>query len=71
MIRWQKNIFICGPNEVEKSSTGRELIGYIENSAFVDSDLCTLRNLFIITEGINIGRHFMLFMLTKYLESIT
>jgi thymidylate kinase len=65
----KKLIFICGPNGVGKSSTGRELISYIENSAFVDSDLCALRNPFIITEGIDIGRQFMLFMLTKYLES--
>lgn len=65
----KKLIFICGPNGVGKSSTGRELIGYIENSAFVDSDLCSLRNPFIITEGIDIGRQFMQFMLTKYLES--
>jgi hypothetical protein len=62
-------IFICGPNGVGKSSTGRELIRYIENSAFVDSDLCALRNPFISTEGIDIGMQFMLFMLTKYLES--
>lgn len=65
----KKLIFICGPNGVGKSSTGRELISYIENSAFVDSDLCSLRNPFINTEGIDIGRQFMLFMLTKYLES--
>jgi hypothetical protein len=54
---------------VGKSTTGRELINYIDNSAFVDSDLCALRNPFIITEGIDIGRQFMQFMLTKYLES--
>jgi hypothetical protein len=65
----KKLVFICGPNGVGKSSTGREFISYIENSAFVDSDLCALRNPFIITEGIDIGRQFMLFMLTKYLES--
>jgi hypothetical protein len=64
----KKLIFICGPNGVGKSSTGRELISYIENSAFVDSDLCALRNPFLNTEGIDIGRQFMLFMLTKYLE---
>ena len=65
----KKLIFICGPNGVGKSTTGRELINYINNSAFVDSDLCALRNPFIITEGIDIGRQFMQFMLTKYLES--
>ena len=65
----KKLIFICGPNGVGKSTTGRNLISYIENSAFVDSDLCALRNPFIITEGIDIGRQFMLYMLTKYLES--
>lgn len=65
----KKLIFICGPNGVGKSTTGRELINYIDNSAFVDSDLCALRNPFIITEGIDIGRQFMQFMLTKYLES--
>ncbi len=65
----KKLIFICGPNGVGKSSTGRELITFIENSAFVDSDLCALRNPFINTEGIDIGRQFMQFMLTKYLES--
>lgn len=65
----KKLIFICGPNGVGKSSTGRELINYIENSAFVDSDLCALRNPFINPEGIDIGRQFMQFMLTKYMES--
>lgn len=65
----KKLIFICGPNGVGKSSTGRELINCIENSAFVDSDLCALRNPFINTEGIDIGTEFMLYMLTKYLES--
>ena len=65
----KKLIFICGPNGVGKSSTGRELINHIENSAFVDSDLCALRNPFINSEGIDIGRQFLLFMLTKYLES--
>jgi hypothetical protein len=65
----KKLIFICGPNGVGKSSTGRELICSIENSALVDSDLCALRNPFITTEGIDIGQQFMLFMLTKYLES--
>ena len=65
----KKLIYICGPNGVGKSTTGRELINYIENSAFVDSDLFALRNPFIITEGIDIGRQCMLFMLTKYLES--
>lgn len=65
----KKLIFICGPNGVGKSSAGRELIGYIENSAFVDSDLCAQRNPFLNAEGIDIGRQFMLFMLTKYLES--
>lgn len=64
----KKLIFICGPNGVGKSTTGRELISNIENSAFVDSDLCALRNPFLNTEGIDIGRQFMLFMLTKYLE---
>jgi thymidylate kinase len=65
----KKLIFICGPNGVGKSSTGRELINYIENSAFVDSDLCALRNPFINPEGIDIGRQIMQFMLTKYMES--
>lgn len=64
----KKLVFICGPNGVGKSSTGREFISNIENSAFVDSDLCALRNPFLNTEGIDIGKQFMLFMLTKYLE---
>ncbi|HWT73349.1 MAG TPA: hypothetical protein VN258_01300 [Mobilitalea sp.] len=65
----KKLIFICGSDGVGKSSTGRELINCIEDSAFVDSDLCSLRNPFINIEGIDIGRQIMLFMLTKYLES--
>jgi len=65
----KKLIFICGPNGVGKSSTGRELINYIENSAFVDSDLCALRNPFIDTEGICLGKQFMQYMLAKYMES--
>ncbi|WMJ87437.1 Rab family GTPase [Anaerocolumna sp. MB42-C2] len=65
----KKLIFICGPNGVGKSTTGRELIRYIDHSAFVDSDLCALRNPFLDTEGIDIGKQFMQFMLTKYLES--
>jgi hypothetical protein len=64
----KKLIFICGPNGVGKSSTCIELVNYLENSACVDSDLCALRNPFINTEGIDIGRQFMQFMLTKYLE---
>lgn len=63
----KKLIFICGPNGVGKSSTGRELINKLENSAFVDSDLCAIRNPFISNEGI--GKQIMLFMMTKYLES--
>lgn len=65
----KKLIFICGPNGVGKSSTGSELISNMENSAFVDSGMCAFRNPFINTEGIDIGRQLMLFMLTKYLES--
>ena len=65
----KKLIFICGPNGVGKSTTGRELFSNIDNSTFVDSDLCALRNPFINDEGIDIGRQFMQFMLTKYLES--
>ena len=65
----KKLIFICGPNGVGKSSTGRELINHMEGSACVDSDLCAIRNPFLDTEGINISKQFMLFMLTKYLES--
>lgn len=65
----KKLIFICGPNGVGKSSTCRELVNYIEDSAYVDSDWCTARNPFILTdETIDIGRQFMQFMLTKYLE---
>lgn len=67
----KKLIFICGPNGVGKSSTCRELVNCIEESAYVDSDLCNLRNPFIHTEGIEIGRQFMQFMLTKYLECST
>jgi deoxyadenosine/deoxycytidine kinase len=65
----KKLIFICGPNGVGKSSTGKELINHIKNSAFVDSDLCALRNPFINTEGIDLQKQFMLFMLTEYLKS--
>lgn len=65
----KKLIFICGPNGVGKSSTCRELVNCMENSAYVDSDLCSLRNPFINAEGIDFGRQFMQFMLKKYLES--
>ena len=67
----KKLIFICGPNGVGKSSTCRELVNCLEESAYVDSDLCNLRNPFIHTEGIDIGRQLMQFMLTKYLECST
>ena len=67
----KKLIFICGPNGVGKSSTCRELVNCLEESAYVDSDLCNLRNPFIHTEGIDIGRQLMQFMLTKYLEGST
>lgn len=66
----KKLIFICGPNGVGKSTTGGELISHIDNSAFVDSDLCALRNPFINNEGIDIGRQFMQFILTKYLTQL-
>jgi broad-specificity NMP kinase len=67
----KKLIFICGPNGVGKSSTCRELVNCIEESAYVDSDLCALRNPFLHTEGIDLGSQFMSFMLTKYLECST
>lgn len=67
----KKLIYICGPNGVGKSSTGRELVNCIEASAYVDSDLCALRNPFIHSEGIDIGMQIMQFMLIKYLESST
>ena len=65
----KKLIFVCGPNGVGKSSVCRELVNYIEDSAYVDSDWCTARNPFILNEEtINISRQFMQFMLTRYLE---
>jgi thymidylate kinase len=67
----KKLIFICGPNGVGKSSTCRELVNCIGESAYIDSDLCSLRNPFIHTEGIDIGRQFMQFMLEKYLQCST
>ncbi|MGV8983400.1 AAA family ATPase [Clostridium sp.] len=67
----KKLIFICGPNGVGKSSTCRELVNCLESSAYVESDSCSLRNPFIHTEGIDIGRQLMQFMLTKYLECST
>lgn len=65
----KKLIFVCGPNGVGKSSTCRELVDYIDDSAYVDSDWCTLRNPFMLNEEtVDISRQFMQFMLIKYLE---
>ena len=65
----KKLIFLCGPNGVGKSSTGREFVNHMEYSAFIDSDICALRNPFIDPEGISLGKQFMQYMLSKYLES--
>ena len=43
-------LFICGPNGIGKTTICKEIIRKLPNSAYVDSDLCRLMNLFILND---------------------
>jgi|GEM_PF-3185259 len=43
-------LFICGPNGIGKTTICKEIVRMLPNSAYVDSDLCRLMNLFILND---------------------